>query len=490
VAALADVWVDVRSNLMRRGTMDTKPIETDYLVIGAGATAMAFVDTLLSETDAHVVMVDRHHRPGGHWNDAYPFVGLHQPSAFYGVNSRELSTWTKDETGLNKGMYELATGAEVLNHFDQVMRQRFLPSGHVQWFPMSDYNEAPDGTHHFKSLLNGDIRQVVARRKRVNATHAQTAVPSTHPPRYTVAQAVDCIPLNRLPDIRRPYARYTVAGSGKTGMDACLWLLQNGVAPSRIRWIMPRDAWLLDRANSQPGAENFERSIGCTLGQFDAIIEASSIPDLFVRLEQRGVLQRIDKTVEPGMYRCAIASQAELEQLRRIEDIVRLGHLHSVEPTLITLEGGSLPADPDTLYIDCTASGIQVPPDLPVFDGDQINLLMVRWCQPVFSAALIAYVESHVTHPDEQNTLCRVVPSPERPVDWLRMWGVTLANTASWRQNAGLSDWLSHCRLNSLNAMMRGVKPDDTAKMALLQEIGPKAAAAAARVPALLATLH
>ena len=29
--------------------MDTNPIETDYLVVGAGATAMAFVDTLLSE---------------------------------------------------------------------------------------------------------------------------------------------------------------------------------------------------------------------------------------------------------------------------------------------------------------------------------------------------------------------------------------------------------------------------------------------------------
>ena len=40
------------------------PIETDYLVIGAGAAAMAFVDTLLSEFDAQVVMVDRNQRPG------------------------------------------------------------------------------------------------------------------------------------------------------------------------------------------------------------------------------------------------------------------------------------------------------------------------------------------------------------------------------------------------------------------------------------------
>ena len=67
-------------------------IQTDYLVVGAGATAMSFVDTLLSETDADVTMVDRRYRPGGHWNDAYPFVRLHQPSAYYGVSSRELST--------------------------------------------------------------------------------------------------------------------------------------------------------------------------------------------------------------------------------------------------------------------------------------------------------------------------------------------------------------------------------------------------------------
>jgi NAD(P)-binding Rossmann-like domain len=162
--------------------VDAKPIETDYLVIGGGATAMAFVDTLLSESDAHVVMVDRNHRPGGHWNHAYSFVGLHQPSAFYGVNSRELSNWTKDEAGLNQGMFELSSGPEVLSYFDQVMRQCFLPSGRVQWFPMSNYSRGPDGAHHFKSLVNGDSRQVIPRKKLVNATHARTAVPSTHAP--------------------------------------------------------------------------------------------------------------------------------------------------------------------------------------------------------------------------------------------------------------------------------------------------------------------
>ena len=57
--------------------------ETDYLVIGSGAVGMAFVDTLLDQDPTcTVLMVDNHHLPGGHWNDAYSFVRLHQPSHF------------------------------------------------------------------------------------------------------------------------------------------------------------------------------------------------------------------------------------------------------------------------------------------------------------------------------------------------------------------------------------------------------------------------
>ena len=85
-----------------------------------------------------MVIVDRHHRPGGHWNDAYPFVRLHQPSSSYGVNSTPLGSGAIDEVGLNIGFEELASGQEVLSHFDRVMRQRFLPSGRVRWFPSSE----------------------------------------------------------------------------------------------------------------------------------------------------------------------------------------------------------------------------------------------------------------------------------------------------------------------------------------------------------------
>ena len=94
--------------------MGMNEIDTEHPVVGAGATAMAFVDTLLTEGAARISMVDRRHRPGRHWNDAYPFVRPHQPSATYGVNSRELGSWIKDEIGLNAGFYRLASGLENL----------------------------------------------------------------------------------------------------------------------------------------------------------------------------------------------------------------------------------------------------------------------------------------------------------------------------------------------------------------------------------------
>jgi len=130
-------------------------IETDYLVVGAGAAGMAFTDSLIASADAEVEMVDRRHSPGGHWNDAYPFVRLHQPSAFYGVNSRVLGNDTIDQFGPNAGLYERATGAEVRAYFQNVLDEHLLPSGQVRFFAMSDHDDSA-GAHRFISRLTGE----------------------------------------------------------------------------------------------------------------------------------------------------------------------------------------------------------------------------------------------------------------------------------------------------------------------------------------------
>ena len=112
-------------------------LQADYLVAGAGTTGMAFTDALIAESDASVVLVDRRDAPGGHWNDAYPFVRLHQPSAFYGVNSVHLGCDRIDQSGLNAGYYEQATGGEICQYFQQVLEKVLLPSGQVTFLGRS-----------------------------------------------------------------------------------------------------------------------------------------------------------------------------------------------------------------------------------------------------------------------------------------------------------------------------------------------------------------
>lgn len=207
-------------------------IEADYLVVGAGAMGMAFVDTLVSETDARVVLVDRNHQPGGHWTMAYPFVRLHQPSAFYGVNSLRLGGDSIDQIGWNQGLYELATAAEVCAYYDRVLRHQLLESGRVTYFPMSEYR----GDGRFTTLAGTDYT-VDATRRVVDATMHVT-VPAMRPPPYPVAPGVTCVPPNDLPKCGA-HERYVIVGAGKTGIDTCLWLLGQGIAPDRLTWIMP-----------------------------------------------------------------------------------------------------------------------------------------------------------------------------------------------------------------------------------------------------------
>ena len=83
--------------------MGTEELNVDYLIVGAGAMGMAFADTVIAESDKAVAIVDRGGRPGGHWNTAYPFVRLHQPSSFYGVNSEHLGSDRIDDRGGNEG---------------------------------------------------------------------------------------------------------------------------------------------------------------------------------------------------------------------------------------------------------------------------------------------------------------------------------------------------------------------------------------------------
>ena len=83
---------------------------------------MAFADVLVEESNATLIIIDKYPAPGGHWNHAYPFVALHQPAAFYGVKSRELSNGKIETSGLNEGYGSLSSLTEIQSYYKAVMK--------------------------------------------------------------------------------------------------------------------------------------------------------------------------------------------------------------------------------------------------------------------------------------------------------------------------------------------------------------------------------
>ncbi len=472
--------------------MTKSTLTTDYLIVGSGAVGMAFADVLFHETTARMVIVDRHHGAGGHWNDAYPFVRLHQPSAYYGVNSKPLGTNSKDTTGLNVGMYERATSAELVSYYEQLMQQ-FVASGRVQYFPMSDYVGDWDGDHRFKSLMSGEETQVTVAKKIVDTTHLNTAVPSTHPPKYELAEGVRCVPLNDLPKIRNMKTApsgYVVVGAGKTGVDACLWLLENGTPPDAITWIKSRDSWYLNRLCVQPSQEFFMQSYGSFAAQMEILAGSKSIDEVFSQMEAGGHLMRIDKTVQPTMYHGAIISQSEIDLLSKIKNVVRMGRIQRIEREQILLAQGTVATDADRLYVDCSASAIQFSErtdTTPIFQGNKITPQFVRTFQPTFSAAFVAHVEASFESNEEKSALCSVIPMPDKPIDLLHMNAVNLKNQYRWSKNKSLRAWNAKSRLDGFTALAASVKPWDFKRISLLRRYGMNAGPAAINLKKLLA---
>nr|WP_070960022.1 NAD(P)-binding protein [Hyphomonas sp. Mor2] len=445
--------------------MASDMIEVDYLVIGAGAMGMAFADIILTESDKTVLIVDMHQKPGGHWNDAYPFVTLHQPSAYYGVSSKELSKGVIDSVGLNKGLQDLASGPEVMAYFDEVMRYQFLPTGRVTYLPMCKY----EGDGKISALTSDKMYHVTAREKIVDATWLKTTVPSTHKPNFEVADGVKFMPLNDLPKVAEQPSRYVIVGGGKTGIDAVVWLLENHVDPDQIHWVRPRDAWLIRRETTQPDRQFFEATMGSQAAQMEAIATSDSIADMFDRLESAGSFTRIDPDVRPSMMHGATISDPELAELRRVKNVIRNGRISRIELNQIVFENGDvLDSDPNTLFVDCSACAVGNSEETEIFAGDTIRLQTVRTVQPVFSAAFIAHIELTRDTEEEKNRLCAVVPLPNHDTDWIRMQAAFMMNQYNWSQEKDLRQWLRENRLDGYSQLVAGIEEHETEKLAIM----------------------
>lgn len=427
-----------------------RSVETDYLVVGAGATGMAFVDALIAESEANVVMVDRRSAPGGHWNDAYPFVRLHQPSATYGVNSANLGQDRIDKSGLNAGYYEQAKGSEIAEYFRRVLDEKLLPSGQVAFF--GGYEHVGENRHSHRLVSSSGEDVLVAARKVVDATYLDTELPVTHTPRFEIepgARVVTPTELVALVEDGTPGDGFTVIGAGKTAADTCTWLLQQGVAHDDMRWIRPRDAWFLDRAFTQP-LDLVAGMVEGLAAVYVAAASAETLDELYVRAEEADQIMRLDLEVEPDMCHGATLSRAELELLRGITNVVRMGHVRRVGVSELVLDEGTIATRHREVHVNCTARGLGWARPKPIFEDDRITPQGTRYGMLPFSAALAGFLDTTGRSDEAKNRLSRPNPVPRvgSRLDWA--WGLYLSgvNDLAWRKEPDIQAWLKGSRLN------------------------------------------
>ncbi len=418
-----------------------RTVEADYLVVGAGAAGMAFTDALIDHADVRVALVDRREAAGGHWRDAYPFVRLHQASAFYGVASTLLGGGRLQESGPEAGLHERASVSEICAYYDHVLADRMIGSGKVEFFGGCDYV----GDRTFVSQSSGERFEVPQRCRIVDARFLAPDIPANTPPPFDVADGVRVIPINDLAAMTDTPSQYVVVGSGKSATDAIVWLLTNGVPPDKICWVRPRDPWMLNRAVVQPNPAVF---LGMVADTMQAAEGSASLEDLFLRLEDAGIMLRIDRSVMPTMAKAPTLAAWELDHLRTVENVVRLGHIRGIEPGQITLEHGSVSIAKDAVVVHCAAQGLKYPPNVPIWGPSAITVQPIRAGFPCFGAALAGYVEATRTDDAEKNRLCPPTPLPDTLESWARMTVLGARAAKSFGSQPDIKAWADGVPLN------------------------------------------
>jgi hypothetical protein len=338
-------------------------------------------------------------------------------------------------------LHERAGQAGILAYYADVLADRLLGSGRVEFLPACNYQA--DRT--VASRVSGRVFSVPDSCRVVDARYLAPDIPAELPPRFAVGDGARVVPVNDLVHLEEVPSQYVVVGSGKTATDACVWLLGRGVDQGAICWVRPREPWMLNRALIQPDPVVF---LGMVASMMEAAGSAASVDDLFLRLEDAGIVLRIDRSVTPTMARTPTLATWELDLLRSVENVVRLGHIRSATRGRLDLEHGAVSIADDALVVNCAADGLKIRPLVPLWQPDVITLQPIRAGFPCFGAALAGYVEATRTGDDSKNAVCRPSPYPSTRTEWARMNVIGFQNTASFNAEPDIKDWANRVALN------------------------------------------
>ncbi len=456
----------------------------DYAIIGAGASGMSFLDTLMRShprrDSLRVALVDPHAQAGGHWNDDYAFVRLHQPATNYGVEGLAL----EDEDGVRDVPELRAPRSAILKYYERVLRQH-MEGGRVEFIAKAKYDFGSGlVTDAVTKKLIGPLQCT----KVVDARFTQNDVPVVVPPRFQFSPSkVDVIPVNSLVG-RKGSKRhhYVVVGGGKTGQDAIMHLLKElQVAPEDIVWIVPNDFWITARDAPDRKMDTCTEFLSLANGMAAAPVSSPEfIHATFEELERRGKVYRFDQSVRPTKFMNATMNRDEVETVRRIlGNINRSGRLSAIheDGTLVFSSGETqaLPWSDDvaTTFVHCScgafnfsASSAESRP--PVFgegkEKSQVITIQEVFQYPgfCFNGSLIAKLECDETlTTKEKNAMCELPTMEAKAKPSKAPLGpsagsigalhighplcVSSRNALRWYEH-GLGEWLHNHRLYSL----------------------------------------
>jgi hypothetical protein len=203
---------------------------------------------------------------------------------------------------------------------------------------------------------------------------------------------------------------------------------------------------MINRAVVQPDPAVF---LGMAADVEQAAADAASVDDMFVRLEDAGVMLRLDPGVTPTMAKVPTLAEWELDRLRSITDVVRLGHLHRVEPSRLLLDAGEVVVAADAVVVHAAAPGLPVRRPVPIWRQEVITPQPVRAGFPCFGAALIGYVEATIAGSDkDKNRLCPPSPYSDTPTDWVRVQVLGYRGSQAFMSHPDVRAWANTLALN------------------------------------------
>jgi hypothetical protein len=314
-------------------------------------------------------------------------------------------------------------------------------SGRVELFSACDHL----GGRTFVSRVSGERFEVPSRTRVVDARYLAPDIPAETAPRFVVDDGVRVVAVNDVVGLDDVPSQYVVVGSGKTATDAVVWLLGHGVDPGTICWVRPRDPWMLNRALVQPDARIYLDMVADTMA---AAAEAPSLPELFLALEDAGIMLRIDRSVTPTMAKAPTLGTWELDLLRTVEDVVRLGHVRRVSRGRLELDEGVVSVADDAVVVNCAADGLKNPPLVPIWAPEAITVQPVRAGFPCFGAALVGYLEATRRDDATKNALAPPSRYGNSLTDWARMQIAGSRATAAFGAEPDVAQWADSVALN------------------------------------------